>query len=65
MLNPENCIGKNAETIAASLIRVTYIQAKTKSEFGSSSCLKKTQKIIEEKLNKVLKLRFPNKEKRK
>jgi len=56
---------QKAETVAASLIRVTYIQAKTKNEFGNSSRLKKAQAIIEEELNKVLKLGFPNEEGRK
>ena len=54
-----------AETLAASLIRVTYIQAITKNEFGNSPRLKKAQEIKEKELNKVLELRFANKEERK
>ena len=37
----------------------------TKSEFGNSPRLKKAQEIIEKELNKVLELRFANKEERK
>lgn len=56
---------EKAETLAASLIRVTYIQAITKSEFGDSLRLKKAGEIIDEELNHILEMRFPDIEKRK
>lgn len=55
---------QKAETLATSLIRVTYFQAITKNEFGTPRA-KKAQEIIEKELNKVLKLRYPNEEERK
>ncbi|MGB2862933.1 MAG: hypothetical protein WBC05_06375 [Sedimentisphaerales bacterium] len=42
------------------LTRITYLQAKTKSEFGNTPRLQKAAEIIEQDINRVLQMMIPD-----
>ena len=51
--------------IARVLIRVSYLQFETRNELGSSERLKKSEELVQNDLNKILRLMFPNPNERK
>jgi len=62
--NNSQAIFNATKELSVILTRITYVQAKTKSEFGNTPRLQKAAEIIEKDINRVLQLMIPDPQER-